>query len=82
MYLKRIEKLFPDVILHNITEDVSKLFVELETSVEWNENTARAFQSVVLDRKPEAVGGPFDFTCEKDGETFIVKWNCYNIAGY
>ncbi len=82
MYLNRIERLFPDIILHKFIDDVSILYIELKTSTEWNENTARAFQSEVLDKNPDAFGGPFHFTCESSGDNFIVKWNCYNIAGY
>lgn len=82
MYLNRLERLFPDVIHHNIIKDASQLFVELKTTSEWNENTARAFQSEILDRNAEAFGGPFHFICEKQNDNFIVKWDCYNVAGY
>jgi len=81
MYLKRIEKLFPDVVFHNIIKDASILRVELKTATEWNESTASAFQSVVLDRNPEGYGGPFDFNCEKKDKNFIVTWYCYDVAG-
>lgn len=80
MYLNRIEKLFTDVISHNIVEESSKLYVELKTTEEWNEKAAMAFQTLILDRNPFAFGGPYDFSCNKQENFFIVKWNCYNIA--
>ena len=81
MYLKRIEKLFTDVISHDIVEKDSKLFVELKLTSEWNDKAAMAFQTLILDRNPLAYGAPSDFSCEKKDGTYIVKWNCYNVNG-
>lgn len=82
MYLKRMAKLFPDVIFHDVKNETSKLYVELETSTEWNEKAAMAFQTIILDRNPAGCGGPFNFTCEKKNKNYIVRWNCYNMAAY
>ena len=81
MYLKRIEKLFKDVISHDIEERDSKLFVVLEVTSEWNDKAAMAFQSMILDRNPLGYGGPFNFSCEQKDKNYIVKWNCYNVVG-
>ena len=81
MYLKRIEKLFTDVISHNIEEKDSKLFVRLKLSSEWNDTAAMAFQTLILDRNPLAYGAPFNFLCEQKNENYIVTWNCYNVCG-
>ena len=82
MFFKRIKKLFPDVINYNIIDDISKIFVELETIEVWNEKSAMAFQVLILDKNPIVCGGPFDFICEKKDISYIVKWNCYNISGW
>lgn len=81
MYLKRIEKLFTDVISYDITEKDSKLFIELEIASEWNDKAAMAFQTLILDRNPLAYGAPFNFLCMQKDKNYIVTWNCYNVTG-
>lgn len=81
MYLKRIKRLFNDVISYNIAKRDSKLFVELEITSEWNDKAAMAFQILILDRNPMGYGGPFDFLCEKKDVNYIITWNCYDITG-
>ena len=77
----KISLFFQDVHSYNFEEKDSKKYATLKTTSEWNLSTARAFQSVIMDRNPKGFGGPFDFKCEKtESNLFIVTWNCYNMA--
>ena len=78
----KISKLFPDVIAYKMDTDSSKIYVELQTNFEWNIDTARAFQTIILDRHPDGYAGPLNFDVKKIDENLLtITWNCYDVSG-